>query len=95
MTLRSIIDECRKKSADPRFPGLGKDKQVGFAIGVLFQFDGDPPVTNLVRIMTGGYEDYPTHLLVRIDEDLDEAAADVLIARGAAMGLDVNETADP
>ncbi|HTW88267.1 MAG TPA: hypothetical protein VMD75_09685 [Candidatus Binataceae bacterium] len=66
-----------------------------FAIGVLFQFDGDPPVTNLVRIMTGGYEDYPTHLLVRIDEDLDEAAADVLIARGAAMGLDVNETADP
>lgn len=66
-----------------------------FALGVLFQFDGDPPVTNLVSIMTGGYEDYPTHLLVRIDEDLDEAAADVLIARGAAMGLDVNETADP
>lgn len=65
-----------------------------FALGVLFQFDGDPPVTNLVRIMTGGYEDYPTHLLVRIDEDLNEAAAEVLIARGAAMGLDVTETAD-
>lgn len=65
-----------------------------FAIRVLFQFDGDPPVTNLVRIMSGGYEDYPTHLLVRIDQDLDEADGQALIARGTAMGLDINETAD-
>lgn len=35
MTLRSIVDECVKKSADPRFPGLGKDPKVGFAMGVL------------------------------------------------------------
>jgi len=65
-----------------------------FAVGVLFQFDGDPPTTNKVRIMTGGYEDYPTHLLVRIDERLDDAAAQALIARGINLGLDVTETAD-
>jgi hypothetical protein len=65
-----------------------------FAIGVLFQFDGDPPITNKVRIMTGGYEDYPTHLLVRIDQRLDDAAAQALITRGIDMGLDVTETAD-
>lgn len=35
MTLKSIIDECMKKSADPRFPGLGKNPKVGFAMGVL------------------------------------------------------------
>ncbi len=65
-----------------------------FAIGVLFQFDGDPPTTNKVRIISGGYEDYPTHLLVRIDEGLDNADGQELIARGTNMGLDVNETAD-
>src|SRR5689334_6593504 len=36
MTWRSIIDECTKKSADPRYPGSGKNPGVGFAIGVLF-----------------------------------------------------------
>lgn len=35
MTVRSIMDECRKKSADPRFPGSGKDPRVGFAVGLL------------------------------------------------------------
>lgn len=66
-----------------------------FATGVMLQFDGDPPTTNKVNIMTGGYEDYPTQLLVRIDEDLDQAQAQQLIARGTNMGLDVIETADP
>jgi hypothetical protein len=65
-----------------------------FAVGVLLQFDGDPPTTNRVRIMTGGYEDYPTHLLVRIDENLDDLTACELIERGVGMGLDINETAD-
>jgi hypothetical protein len=65
-----------------------------FAVGVLFQFDGDPPTTNRVRIMSGGYEDYPTHLLVRIDENLDNAQAQELIELGVNLGLDINETAD-
>ncbi len=65
-----------------------------FAMGVLFQFDGDPPITNKVRIMSGGYEDYPTRLLVRIDELLDDVTACDLIERGTAMGLNIIETAD-
>lgn len=65
-----------------------------FAMSVLFQFDGDPPATNTVRIMTGGYEDYPTHLLVRIDQELDNADEQALIARGTELGLDVTATAD-
>jgi len=65
-----------------------------FAIGVVLQFDGDPPRTNKVLIVSGGYEDYPTRLLVRIDEALDAAAAAALLERGAAMGLDIVETAD-
>jgi hypothetical protein len=65
-----------------------------FALELLVQFDGDPPTLNRVRIMNGGYEDYPTHLLVRIDEDLGDEDRQELVVRGVNMGLDVIETAD-
>ena len=65
-----------------------------FAVGVMFEFDGDPTITNKVRIMSGGWEDYPTHLLVRVDEFLDDLTAAELIERGVGMDLDVIETAD-
>lgn len=34
MTFKAIMDECWKKSADPRFPGLGKDPKLGLLLGV-------------------------------------------------------------